>query len=378
MKRGVAGGTRLTVLLAIAMLGVALCGTGFAADTIRIGVGGAHTGDLANYGLPTVKAAQLVAKEVNAKGGLLGKQVEIVPQDEQCKPEQATNAATKLLSEKVVAVIGHICSGATKAALPIYKDAKIPVMSPSATATPLTQSGDYPNFFRTISYDAIQGKVSAEFAVSKLGLKKIAVIHDKGEYGKGYAEFAKDTIEKGGKAKVALFEGITPGEPDYEAILLKVKQVGADGIVFGGYHPEASKLVMGLAKKKMKLPFISDDGVNGDDILKIAGPAAEGIYASGPEEYSANPVYNQAVAQLKKEFNTEPGMFFAQGYAAAQALTNAIAKAGSTDYEALTKALRSETADTAVGKIKFDEKGDAIGVGFSIYQVKGGKWVIVK
>jgi branched-chain amino acid transport system substrate-binding protein len=218
----------------------------------------------------------------------------------------------------------------------------------------------------------------ADFALNKLGLTKIAVIHDKGEYGKGYAEFAKNTIEKGGKAKVALFEGITPGEPDYEAILLKVKQVGADGIVFGGYHPEASKLVMGLAKKKMKLPFISDDGVNGDDILKIAGPAAEGIYASGPEEYSANPVYNQAVAHLKKEFNTEPGMFFAQGYAAAQALTNAIAKAGSTDYEALTKALRSETADTAVGKIKFDEKGDAIGVGFSIYQVKGGKWVIVK
>jgi len=364
--------------LATATAVLAFAGLGMAADTIKIGVAGAHSGDLAPYGLPTAKAVELVAKEVNAKGGVLGKQIEVVTQDDQCKPEQATNVATKLVSEQVVAVVGHICSGATKAALPIFRDAKIPVMSPSATATTLTQSGDYPNFFRTISYDAVQGKVSAEFALNKLNLKKLAVLHDKGEYGKGYAEFAKDTLEKSGKAKAILFEGITPGEPDYEAILLKVKQVGADGIIFGGYHPEASKLVMGLAKTKMKLPFISDDGINGDDIIKIAGKATEGIYASGPEEYSANPVYKNAVEQFKKEFNAEPGMFFAQGYAAAQALTNAIAKAGSTDYEALTKVLRSETVDSSVGKIKFDAKGDAIGVGFSMYQVKNGKWGIVK
>lgn len=346
--------------------------------TIKIGVAGAHTGDLANYGLPTIKAAQLVAKDVNAAGGINGLQVEIVPQDDQCKPDQATSAATKLVSDKVVAVIGHICSGATKAALPIYKSANIPLMSPSATATPLTQSGDYPNFFRTISYDAVQGKVGAEFAVSKLNLKKLAVIHDKGEYGKGFAEFAKDTLEKGGKAKVVLFEGVTPGEPDYEAILLKIKQVGADGIIFGGYHPEASKLVMGMDKKKMKLPFISDDGVNGEDILKLAGASAEGIYASGPEDYSSNAVYQKAVEAHKKEFGTEPGMFFPQAYAAAQALTNAMIKAKSTDYGAVTNALRNEVVDSSVGKIKFDARGDAIGVGFSIYQVKGGKWVIVK
>jgi branched-chain amino acid transport system substrate-binding protein len=363
----------LAVVICLAAAGLAS-----AQETIKIGVAGAHTGDLANYGLPTIKAAELVAKSVNDAGGLLGKKVEIVAQDDQCNPAQATSAANKLISDHVVVVIGHICSGATKAALPIYKSANIPVMSPSATATTLTQSGDYPNFFRTISYDAIQGKVSAEFAMDKLGLKKLAVIHDKGEYGKGYAEFAKATIEKSGKAKVVLFEGITPGEPDYETILLKVKQVGADGIIFGGYHPEASKLVMGMVKRKMKLPFISDDGVNGEDILKIAGADAEGIYASGPEDYSNNPIYKAAVEAHKKAYGSEPGMFFGQAYAAAQAYTNAIAKAGSTDYAAVTKALRDNLVETSVGKIKFDDKGDAIGVGFSIYQVQKGKWTMVK
>ena len=120
--------------LATAAAVLAFAGLGIAADTIKIGVAGAHSGDLAPYGLPTAKAVDLVAKEVNAKGGVLGKQIEVVTQDDQCKPEQATNVATKLVSEQVVAVVGHICSGATKAALPIFRDAKIPVMSPSATA----------------------------------------------------------------------------------------------------------------------------------------------------------------------------------------------------------------------------------------------------
>jgi ABC-type branched-chain amino acid transport systems, periplasmic component len=186
-------------ILGVAMAGLLVVGCGEKKDekkaeanataaapkTLVLGVAGAHSGDLASYGMPTLNAAKLVAKELNAKGGVNGMQVEVMPMDDQCKPELATNAATKLVSEKVSIVLGHICSGATKAALPIYKDAKVVVMTPSATSTELTQSGNYPNFFRTISYDLIQGKAAAEFAVSELKVKKVAVIHDKGDYGKG-------------------------------------------------------------------------------------------------------------------------------------------------------------------------------------------------
>jgi branched-chain amino acid transport system substrate-binding protein len=123
---------------------VTMAGIGFAADTIKLGVAGPHSGDLASYGIPTVKAAELVVKEVNAKGGVLGKQVELLVEDDVCKPEVATNTATKLISEKVDVVLGHICSGATKAALGIYKDSNIIAMSPSATNPALTQSAPLP------------------------------------------------------------------------------------------------------------------------------------------------------------------------------------------------------------------------------------------
>lgn len=131
--------------LVIAACLTLLTSTAFGADTIKIGVAGPHTGDLASYGLPTVNAAKLVAKEVNAKGGIDGKQIELLIQDEECKPEKATNVATKLVSDGAAVIVGHICSGATKAALPIYTEAKKVVMSPSATNPDLTQSGQYPN-----------------------------------------------------------------------------------------------------------------------------------------------------------------------------------------------------------------------------------------
>ncbi len=349
-----------------------------AAKKLVLGVAGAQSGDLASYGLPSVNAAKLVAKEINAKGGVNGMQVEVLPMDDQCKPELATNAATKLVSEKVGIVIGHICSGATKAALPIYKDAKVIVMSPSATSTELTQSGSYPNFFRTISYDLIQGKAAAEFATAELKVKKVAVIHDKGDYGKGFAESAKKALEDGKAAKVVLFEGITPGGVDYSAVIQKIKAAGADCVLFGGYHPEASKIVTQMHKKGLKIAFVSDDGVKDDTFIKTAGADAEGVYATGPQILADNAIYKKAIEDHKKDFGSEPGAFFPQAYAAAQALLNAVAKAGSTDYDKVVAALQKEFVETPVGKIKFDAKGDAEGVSFSVYQVKNGKYELVK
>lgn len=349
-----------------------------AKKVLVLGVAGAQSGDLASYGLPSVNAAKLVAKDLNAKGGVNGMQVEVLPMDDQCKPELATNAATKLVSEKVGIVLGHICSGATKAALPIYKDAKIILMSPSATSTELTQSGSYPNFFRTISYDLIQGKAAAEFAVSELKVKKVVVIHDKGDYGKGFAESAKKALEDGKVAKVVLFEGITPGGVDYSAVIQKIKSTGADCVLFGGYHPEASKIVTQMHKKGLKIAFVSDDGVKDDTFIKTAGADAEGVYATGPQILADNEVYKKALADHEKEFGSKPGAFFPQAYAASQALLNAVAKAGSTDYDKVVAALQNEYIETPVGKIKFDAKGDAEGVSFSVYQVKNGKYELVK
>ena len=369
---------RLITTIVAGLMVLVFTGYGMAADTIKVGIAGAHSGDLASYGLPIVKAAKLVVDDVNAKGGVLGKQIEIITEDDVCKPEVATNTATKLVTDGVTVVVGHVCSGATKAALDIYKDARIIAISPSATNPDLTQSGKYPNFFRTIASDDAQARLEVDFALDTLKLKKIAVLHDKGDYGKGLAEFAKLFIEKSGKGEVVLFEGITPGAVDYSSIVNKIKRSGAEAVIFGGYHPEASKIISEMRKSKMKTVFISDDGVKDETFIKVAGKYAEGVYATGPKDTSSNPMDKAVKEAYKKAYGEDVGVFSINGYAATQAVLNAIQKAGSTDYDAIVKALRTENVDTPLGKIKFDDRGDAIGVGFSIYQVKDGKFVELK
>ncbi len=368
----------LVVLLITFVLLGALVSCKKESEAIKIGVAGAHSGDLASYGLPSVKAAELVVEMYNEKGGVLGRQIELVVEDDVCKPEVATNTASKLVGDGVVAVIGHICSGATKAALGIYKDENVIAISPSATNPPLTKSGDYPNFFRTIAPDDAQAEVDVNFAVDELGLKKIAILHDKGDYGKGFAEFCQAMLESKSGVEIVLFEGIQVGAVDYSAIINKIAASGADGVIFGGYHPEASKLVSQMKKKKMDLPFISDDGVKDDTFIKVAAEYAEGVYASGPVDTSSNPMAIKAVADHKAKYGEDPGAFFLNAYAATIAVLNAIEKAGSTDYEAVTAALRSEYVETPLGKISFDKAGDAIGVGFAVYQVQNGAYVELK
>ena len=345
---------------------------------IKIGVAGPHSGDLASYGIPTIKAAELVVEKRNAMNGINGRKIELVVEDDVCKPEVAANTATKVVGDKVNVVLGHICSGATKAALGIYKDSQIIAMSPSATNPALTQSGDYPNFYRTIASDDAQAKLQVAFALDNLNLTKLAVLHDKGDYGKGLAEFAKGFLETDPRSTVVLYEGITPGAVDYSAVVQKIKQSGAEAVIFGGYHPEASKIVSQMRKKAMDTIFISDDGVKDDTFIKVAGEFAEGVYATGPMDTTQNPMAIEAIEAHKKKYGEDPGAFFLNAYAASLALINAIERTGSTDYDVLSNALKSEWVATPLGIIKFDERGDAIGVGFAVYQVQNGVYVEIK
>ena len=376
MKFNLSG--KLLTSAACVLLALSAPALGVAGDTIKFGVAGPHSGDLASYGLPSVNAAKLVIDKVNANGGINGKMVEMMVEDDVCKPEISTNTATKLVSDGVEVVLGHICSGATIAAMPIYKDSGILVMSPSATSDELTLSGDYPNFFRTIAPNAAQSPAMVDFAINKLGLNKIAIIHDKGDYGKPLAEGAKEYVESSGKGEVVLFEGITPGAMDYSAIVQKIKKSGADVVVFGGYHPEASKIVTIMKKKRLKTKFVSDDGVKDDTFIKVAGDAAEGVYAAGPQDNSTNPMAAEAKEEHKAAFGSDPGAFFEGAYAATVVMLNAIDKAGSTKLEDLKKVLQTEKVATPIGNINFDEKGDAIGIGFSMYVVDNGVYIVVK
>ncbi len=344
---------------------------------LKIGVAGAHSGDLASYGLPSVNAAKLVVEDINKSGGVMGRQVQLIIEDDQCKPEMATSTASKLLSEGVAAVMGHICTGATESALGVYADTELVAISPSATEPSLTQSQMYPNFFRTIAPDNEQARIAVDFIKNNLDLKRLAILHDKGSYGQGFAALVKDYAEAYG-IETALFEGVNPGAPDYSSVVNKVQNAGVDGVVWGGYHPEASKIVQQMRDKGMNQAFISDDGVKSDGFIEIAGKYAEGVYATGPADTTNNPMAQKANADHEARFGEKPGDFYLNAYAATIALLKAIDIADSTDSFDIQMALRTNYFDTPLGSISFDYKGDVIGFGFSIFQVQNGEYVELK
>ncbi|MFP4430293.1 MAG: branched-chain amino acid ABC transporter substrate-binding protein [Spirochaetota bacterium] len=345
-------------------------------EAIKIGVAGPHSGDLASYGIPTVHAAELVAENVNADGGVLGRQIELIIEDDQCQPEVATNTASRLIGEEVVGVIGHVCSGATRPALGLYTDAEVVAISPSATNPALTQDEEFPYFFRTIAPDDAQGQLQAQFVAETLGVENVVLLHDGGDYGRGLADFAEAALQENYPDINILFkEGITVGAVDYSAIINRVAASDAEIIIYGGYHPEAARLVSQMRTQGMDTLFISGDGVQDDSFIEVAGEAAEGVYATGPQDTGANPLAAQAVEEHVEEYGEEPGPFFQEGYSAMLALVNAIEAAESTDTEDIARALRDESVETPVGNISFDRIGDAEGVGFAIYQVQNGVYV---
>lgn len=342
-------------------------------DKIRIGVQGAHSGDLASYGVPSLNAVKIVVDEINAKGGINGKMVEVVAQDDQCKPELATNAATKLISDKVAAVVGPICSGPTTASLPLFQNAPMIAISPTATTPALTESGKNPLFMRTVAKDNAQAKLTSDFMLNKLKAKKVAYLHDNGDYGKGFVEFNRELMEKGG-AETVLFEAVTPDAVDFTAVVRKLRRQKPDIVVFGGYQPVASKLVQQMRRDRLDTPFLGPDGVKDETFLKMTGKDSEGVYASYPKDTTTLPEYQKAREAHLKAYGSEPGFGYYNAYAAAEALLDAIAKTGSLDTEKLNKALRENAVDTPLGKIRFNANGDAAGMGLSIYQVKNGKF----
>ena len=175
-----------------------------------------------------------------------------------------------------------------------------------------------------------------------------------------------------------LYEGIPPTTVDYSLLAQKIKRSQADAVIFGGYHPAAVKVLIEMRKKRMEVVFVGGNGIKDDTFLATAGSYAEGVYATGPKDVSSNPMAIAANEAHKAAYGEDPGAFFLNAYAASLALLNAIEKSGSTDYDAISKALRTEYVDTPLGSIRFDERGDATGVGFSMYRVKNGAYYEVK
>ena len=357
--------------LALAILAVGF-GSARAADTVKIGLMAPITGSWASEGLEMKRNVELLAQELNAKGGIGGKQVEVVVEDDGGDPRTASLAAQRLTTKGVVAVIGTYGSAVTEASQPIYDEANIVQVANGSTAVRLTEKG-LKYFFRTCPRDAEQGKVGAA-TVQKLGAKRIAILHDNSAYSKGLADEINGILKKA-NANVIYFDALTPKEQDYSAILTKLKAATPDLVFFTGYYPEAGLLLKQKKQMGFNAPFIGGDAVNNPDLVKIAGKeaAAGFMFLSPPVPKDLdNPEAKAYLAAYQKKYGEAPqsiyGVLAGDGF---RVVAKAIDVSKSTKADAIRGALVNQVKDFPgfTGKISFNEKGDRVGDLYRVYKV---------
>ncbi|TAN30412.1 MAG: branched-chain amino acid ABC transporter substrate-binding protein [Castellaniella sp.] len=336
------------------------------AATIKIAIAGPFTGALTQYGDMVKEGVDTAIESINAKGGVLGNKLQAVIMDDACEPKQGPVVANRVVNEKIHYVVGHVCSGATIAATPIYNNEGVVMVSPSATSPLVTDGKNYDTIFRTIGRDDQQGPAAAKFIEQHIHPKAVAVLHDKQSYGQGIATAVKNDLEKAG-VKIVMFEGINAGDSDYSAVITKLKSSGADFVYYGGYHPEMGLLLRQGAEQGLKAKFMGPEGVGNPDINAIAGPAVEGMLVTLPADHTNDPG-NAAVVKAFKDKKRNPGgAFQLTAYSAVDAIAAGIKGVGKDDPIKVAAWLHSHSVKTPIGDLAWNKQGDLKSFKFDVF-----------
>jgi branched-chain amino acid transport system substrate-binding protein len=344
-------------------------------NVIKIGFASPLSGSQAEMGTYLKNGAIMAIDKINAKGGINGKKLELVAMDDKADPKEAVSVAQKFAADpSIVAVIGHLNSGASIPASAIYNQAGLVMVSPSSTNPKLTEQG-FNNVFRVCTTDAMQGPFAAKYLKDKLKKENVVVLDDKTAYGQGLAdEFAKAFQADGGK--VLMREGINQGDKDFTALLTKIKSLNPQAIYFGGMYPEAGQMVKQMKALGMnKVDFVSGDGVEDPAFIKIAGADANGTYASnvGPA-IEKIPGAKAFIDEYTKKFGMAPGPYALFGYDAALAVITALEKAPKPDRADVLKVMPTVSFEGLLGKTSFDSKGDTTNKVLTMFEVKNDRW----
>jgi branched-chain amino acid transport system substrate-binding protein len=358
------------VTLAIAFFAIALGNV--ARAEILIGATGPVTGKLAWIGEQMQRSVEMAVADVNAAGGVLGQQVHFTIADDFCDPQQAVAAAQKLVSDGVIFVVEHSCSGAAIPASKVFEAAGVLLISPTSTNPMLTDQGRA-NVFRVIGRDDAQGGVAGNYLADHWGDKKIAILHDITTYGVGLADETRKQLNKRGVTE-AVYQAYTPGKNDYSAEIAALQAAHVAVLYVGGQHTEAALMARAAHDRHYVLQLVSGDAMATEEFGLIAGPAAEGtLFTFGPDP-RRNAEAAPVVARFRAE-SFEPEGYTLYTYAAVQAWAQAVKQAGSLDLKAVIASLRSHQFDTVLGRIGFDHKGDVTTPSWVWYVWKGGKYV---
>lgn len=328
--------------------------------TIKIASQSPLSGGQAALGEGIKLGTQLAVEKLRGPLEKQGFKVELVPFDDQAKPDVGVANAKNIIADKeILAVIGHLNSGVAIPSSEVYKEVNLAMISPANTNPTITDRG-YPNVYRVCGRDDVQGVVGSEFAQG-MKVKTAYVVHDKTTYGQGVAEFFKADAEKKG-IKVLGFEG-TEEKSNFEPLITPIKARNPDLIYFGGIYEQAAPFFKQAREKGVKSKFMGPDGLDSSDLTKIAGKAVLGMYytsVAGP--VSVYPQAKQFADEFKAKFGKNPEPFAAQAYDATAIALKAIeatAKGGKVPTrDQVSAAIRKVKHTGITGAVEFDEKGD--------------------
>jgi branched-chain amino acid transport system substrate-binding protein len=344
-----------------------------AGTEVRIGHVGPLTGGIAHLGKDNENGARLAVEEANeAKLQIGGQAVKftLVAEDDQEDPKVGTTVAQKLVDAKVAGVVGHLNSGTSIPASPIYNQAGIPVISGSATNPKLTEQG-FKNQFRVVGRDDQQGPAIASYIATERKPKLVAVIDDASAYGEGIANEVEKTL-KAAKITVLPREKGTNKTTDWKAVLTKLRGRNPDAVFYGGMDATGGPLLKQGRELGIKAVFSFGDGACTDKMKELAGDAAEGLLCSqaGIPPQAASQKFRDA---YKKKFNQDPILYAPFTYDATNLLIEAMKKASSTDPKLYLAELQKLSFTGSTGPIAFDDKGDRKDAEITIFTMKGGK-----
>ncbi len=363
----------LSALLAFASAGLR------AADTIKVGEIASMTGKGAVFGQSSHKGTLLAVEQINAKGGVLGRQIELVTEDNQSKAGESATVARKLISrDKVVALLGEAASSRSLEMAPIAQRARIPMISPASTNPKVTEVGDY--VFRVCFIDPFQGTVMAKFAKENLKIKRVAVLTSvSSAYSVGLAKYFRERFVADG-GEIAIEQRYAEGDKDFKAQLTAIRAAGVEGVFVPGYYTEAALITRQARELGLEVPLFGGDGWEAPQLLEIGGPAVNGTYYSthySPE--SDSPQVKDFVAAFRARWNGEtPDAMAALGYDSALVLADALRRAGSTEPAKLRDAIAATKDFVGVtGVTTLDAQRNATKAA-SIITVKDGKFHFVQ
>lgn len=365
--------TRRLLLAAAAALTLA---TAAHADDLTIAVAGPLTGPLANIGDQFKRGAEAAAAEINAKGGVMGRQIKLSMQDDQCDPAQAVSVANRIVADGTMFVDGHACSGSSIPASAVYAESGALMMSPASSNPTLTDDAaakGWSTIMRLYTRDDAQGAFIGPWIAKKYAGKTAVILHDKSAYGQGVADAVRATMNASG-LKESMYDGINAGEKDYSALVTKIGELKADVVYFGGYHPEAGLILRQAAERGVKFQFIMPDSIASPEFWQVAGPAGEGTLFVFPSDPQAKPEAKAAVDKMKADGFVPEG-FTLFSYAVIQAFAQGIERAQSDDPAKVAEALKNgQPISTVVGEVTFDKKGDLKNASYDINQWHDGKY----